>query len=1172
MNSAACPFCQPDQERVFYRGERVIGIWDAYPVSPGHALLIATRHVSDWFEATPAEQTELLATIQTVKAAIEARHKPDGYNIGLNIGAAAGQTVLHLHLHVIPRYHGDVADPRGGVRYVIPAKANYLRDRRVAPYAGTPPHARALVRGIDDPLFPHLIAHLDRAVSVDIAVAFTLDSGIRLIQEHLRDVLKRGGRVRFLTGDYLGVTEPEALLRLNDLDGHLEVRVFESGRTSFHPKAYIIWTEESEGIAFVGSSNLTETALRRGVEWNYRIITSHDASGFKDVVDAFEALFTHSKTRQVDATWIEEYRGRHRKLVAADVPVEPPLLVPSPHAVQQEALRALAATRAAGNTAGLVVLATGLGKTWLSAFDCNQPEFRRVLFVAHRDEILTQARDTYRTIRPNAQLGLYTGQHREASADVVFASIQTLGRQHHLDQFDPKEFDYIVVDEFHHASAPTYRRLIEHFEPKFLLGLTATPERTDGGDLLALCGENLVYRCDLVEGIRRGLLCPFDYYGVPDEVDYSNIPWRNRRFDDEALTRAVATQARAENALEQYRKRAQSRAIGFCVSQRHADFMAEYFRDAGLRAVAVHSGETSAPRAHSLEQLNDGELDILFAVDMFNEGVDLPNVDTIMMLRPTESQILWLQQFGRGLRPRPGKRLQVIDYIGNHRAFLIKPRTLFQLGPGDGAIREAFANLEAGTLELPPGCSVTYELEAKDIIQKLLRRDDKDLRAYYIDFVEREGVRPLAVEAFHDGFAPQSARRGYGSWLSFVNTMGGLSPSEQQALHRYGDFLEALETTPMVRSFKMLVLLAMLTDAYRLEAQSIDQLSSRVARLARHYAGLQEEFGTALEDPVQLRRLLEENPIAAWTGGRGTGGQSYFAYENGVFSWRGTIAEEISAPFGRLVSEIADWRLASYLRRVDSTVGSELIICTVSHANTNPMLFLPARERQSGIPEGWVTVIADGVSYQANFVKIAVNVMRKGDSGRNMLPEVLQKWFGADAGKSGTNQKVVFERGDDGYIMRPLHATGPVLWKPYMRQSIPPLFGLEFNKAVWEQGWVPRPDRKLIALLVTLEKDRMQAAHRYADRFLAPDRFQWQSQNRTTRDSATGRMIENHQELGLAVHLFVRRTKLIEGKAAPFIYCGELEYQGWDRDKPITVWWKLKTPVPERLWASLQVP
>jgi superfamily II DNA or RNA helicase len=626
--------------------------------------------------------------------------------------------------------------------------------------------ASLLVRGgEEDPLLPHLVGGLDGAERVDIAVAFTMESGVALIEEHLRDVLARGGRVRFVTGDYLGHTEPNALRRLLDLHetaplsddgdrrphGDLALRVFESGATSFHPKAYILVGRAGGGSAFVGSSNLSRSALRQGVEWNYRVLPSRDATGFADVARAFEELFAHPKCRVVDQAWIDDYEARRlptRIEKEEGGPVEAP---PETHSIQAEALAELRRTRQTGHAAGLVVLATGLGKTWLSAFD-SQP-YRRVLFIAHREEILAQAMRTFRRIRPTATLGLYTGREKAPTADVLFASIQTLSRVQHLHRFEPDAFDYVVVDEFHHAAASTYRRVIGYLEPKFLLGLTATPERTDGGDLLALCGDNLVHRCDVGEGIRRGLLSPFAYFGVPDDVDYENIPWRSSRFDEDALTAAVATTVRAENALEQLRNRGGKLALGFCVSQRHADFMADYFVQRGVRAVAVHAGDSSAPRATSLERLAAGDLDIVFAVDMFNEGVDLPSVDTVLMLRPTESRILWLQQFGRGLRQREGKTLRVIDYIGNHRVFLVKTRALLSLGDADRDVAYALTALEQGTWELPPGCSVTYDLEAKEMLQALVRPTDaaESLEEYYREFVARHGVRPRAMEAYSGG-------------------------------------------------------------------------------------------------------------------------------------------------------------------------------------------------------------------------------------------------------------------------------------------------------------------------------------------------------------------------------------------------------------------------------------
>jgi superfamily II DNA or RNA helicase/HKD family nuclease len=815
-------------------------------------------------------------SIERVREVLRDRYAPDGFNVGFNDGEAAGQTVPHLHIHVIPRYRGDVPDPTGGVRHVIPARGNYLRPMGPGtPSTGAGP-TRLLAGGREDPLLPQLLRELDAAARVDVAVAFVLRSGLDRVMPHLRELLALGRPVRLLTGDYLDVTDPDALAALLDLEGAVDVRVYEARERSFHPKAYI-FHHVGGGVALVGSSNLTEPALVRGVEWNYRVLASHEGQGFQDVARAFEELFRDPATRPLDYAWLEEYRRRRGpaagRAPGADVEAEPPLPPPAPHAVQARSLEALERTRREGNAAGLVVLATGLGKTWLAAFDSSRPEFGRVLFVAHRDEILEQARATFRRIRPRARLGRYTGTGKDPDADVLFASIQTLGRQAHLDAFDPRGFDYVVVDEFHHAAARTYRRLISHFRPRFLLGLTATPERMDGGDLLGLCGENLVFRCDLFQGVREGLLCPFHYYGVPDEVDYSNIPWRSSRFDEEALTRAVATTRRARNCLEQHRKYAGRRTLAFCCSTAHADFMAEFFRSEGLRAASVHSGQSSAPRATSLEALEAGDLDVVCAVDLFNEGVDLPLVDTVMMLRPTESGTIWMQQLGRGLRRAEGKaHLAVIDYIGNHRSFLLKPRTLLQLGPGDASLAAALRLAGSGELELPPGCSVTYALGAIDLLRSLLRvrGDDDALRAYYEDFRERLGERPTASELFHEGYSPRSVRQGHGSWPRFVEAMGDLGEGQQAALALAGDFLDALEATPMTKSYKMLVLLAMLDlDALPGEI-AIGALAAAVADLARRSARLWAELETG-DEADGLARLADPEPDPGVDRGAGHG-------------------------------------------------------------------------------------------------------------------------------------------------------------------------------------------------------------------------------------------------------------------------------------------------------------
>jgi len=1189
-----CPFCHPDASRVFHEAPLILGLWDGYPASPGHALLVPRRHVADWFAASAAEQQALLEAIPVARDAILARgHSPDGFNIGVNVGYAAGQTVMHVHLHVIPRYTGDVPDPTGGVRLAIPDKGNYLRPARPAKAGST--DTDLLIPGETFPLLPHLTAELARANRADIAVAFVKHTGVERLREHLVDFLDRGGALRLVAGDYLTITDPGALSQLLDLSGEREIRVFECPEgKSFHPKAYIFHHHDSGGVAFVGSSNLSRSALSDAVEWNYRVVSS-GSPGFTSITAAFEALYADPRTRAVTAKWIAGYAARQRRDLGAtpvrtDVEPEPELPPPEPHAIQREALEALERTRAEGNAAGLVVLATGLGKTWLSAFDsaCSSRSggegggskpYERVLFVAHREEILSQAMSTFRRIRPTAHFGRYTGAEKTPSADVLFASVQTLGRARHLLAFDPRAFDYIIVDEFHHACARTYRQLIEHFEPRFLLGLTATPERTDGGDLLELCGENLVYRADLAAGIGAELLCPFSYFGVPDEVDYANIPWRSSRFDEQALTAALATQRRADNALGQLRSRGGRRTLAFCCSQRHADFMAGFFTEAGLRAVAVHAGPDSAPRASSLEQLEAGELDVICAVDMFNEGVDLPHVDTVLMLRPTESRIVWLQQLGRGLRrPDGDKRLTIIDYIGNHRTFLLKPQTLLGLESSDAAVDRALSALLAGELELPPGCEVTYDLEAVEILRALLRRPSQEeaIRFFYQDFTERRGDRPRAAEAYHEGYNPRSLRRYHGSWFDFVRGMDGLDAGEQAALEQAAGFLRALETTQMTRSYKMVLVLAMLNADGLPGSIDLDTLAGAVARLAGRSARLRDDFPVGLSDLEHLKQLLEKNPIAAWTGGKGTGGTAYFAFEDGVLRTRLPDAPELRQPMQRMVRELCEWRLAEYL---DRSVESELstadrFICRVNHAGGRPIIHPLDRERTPGIPVGWTPVIADGERYEANFVKIAVNVMRRPGSTDNVLARVLRGWFGEDAGLPGTRYVVSFERTDDGWVMAPAgfveEPEGPRPWGTYTRQQVAELFGLPYDAQVWQQGFVPRPGH--LFLFVTLDKGDVGEDYQYRDHFLAPDRLQWQSQNRTTQHSKHGRLIRDHEQEKVAVHLLVRPAKRAAGRSAPFYYGGALRFEGWEGEKPITVRWQLDSAVPEGLRGMMAVP
>jgi hypothetical protein len=374
----------------------------------------------------------------------------------------------------------------------------------------------------------------------------------------------------------------------------------------------------------------------------------------------------------------------------------------------------------------------------------------------------------------------------------------------------------------------------------------------------------------------------------------------------------------------------------------------------------------------------------------------------------------------------------------------------------------------------------------------------------------------------------------------------------------------------MTRSFKMVVLLAMLAEGAFPGAIPMATLQARVRDLARRYSVVRAEFGTALESPQALQATLEENPIQAWVGGRGTDGTSYFSYADEVFATAFNLPADLQKPARELVRELVDWRLAVYAQRVGSRSEADRIVCRVAQAGGKPILFLPPRERMAGIPQGWVDVEAEGSTYQANFVQIAVNVMHLGDDISNRLPDLLRQWFGVDAGQPGTTSLVAFTRENDTYRLAPFQAegdAGPRLWAAYPRAKVPPLFGFEFKGREAQSGVVERDG--LMLLFVTLDKEEQPEAHRYNDGFETPSTFRWQSQNRTAMASSGGRHLEGHRALGISIHLFVRRKAKVRGVTEPFLYCGPLTFRRWEGEKPISVWWDLVDPVPDRLWQGL---
>jgi hypothetical protein len=573
---------------------------------------------------------------------------------------------------------------------------------------------------------------------------------------------------------------------------------------------------------------------------------------------------------------------------------------------------------------------------------------------------------------------------------VVFAGIQTLAPNLH--RFAADRFNYIVLDEFQHAAARSYRRVIDHFQAGFLLGLTATPNRKDGADLLALCSDNLVHECPLADGIEHGDLSPFRYFGIADDVDYTPIPWRGGRFDQAALTGAVETQERAQHALDAWRDKGGGRTIAFCVTVTHADFTAEFFCRNGIAAVAVHSGPTSAPRVGSVEQLRAGELQIICTVDVFNEGLDVPEVEMVLMLRPTESPVVFLQQLGRGLRRSAGKdALTVIDFIGNHRSFLIKPRTLLALGKGGQASTDKVLRaMRTGDFGLPPGCSATYHVKLVDILRTVTIIGARSvLEDSCRSYADERGHRPSAVQAYEAGYNPASTRARHGHWFAFLDDVELLAEQEHEVMRRHADVLAGIEMEPITKSYKLVTLQALLQMGALRTGADIAEIAWAAHRIVTGDPRLVADTRSAeMADPASAsadtwRDYWLNWPLSAWSGRLRGASTGSFRIDGRRFVPTFRVAIDVGETFDAMAEELVDYRLARCL----FTKGSRLedaVRLKVIQAHGRPILMLN-RDHNSRMPSGETQFIADGIACTGNFAKIALNVAQRTGQPGNVL-------------------------------------------------------------------------------------------------------------------------------------------------------------------------------------------
>lgn len=621
----------------------------------------------------------------------------------------------------------------------------------------------------------------ESADRVDMLVSFIKSAGINLLYPSLQKFTKRGGKLRIITTTYLGASDPAAIHKLNELS-NTEIKVsYDTKHSRLHAKAYFIHRNSGLSCAYIGSANLSHAAMTSGLEWTVKLPSVELPDLFRRCQAQFEGYWESPSFKEYhngDFEYLVE-ATRREKYPTAKTSTQLTTFALSPFEHQLIVLDELQEAREQrGQFRNLVVAATGTGKTMIAAFDyqrlCESGKKRpKMIFLAHRKEILEQAQDSFRQVLIDGDFGdaLYDGK-QPASYDYLFCSVASFNSRDLLSELGRDYWDVVILDEAHHGKASSYRGVLHELEPSVLLGLTATPERTDGTSIAEDFDVPMAAEIRLPDALEKKLLCPFHYFAISDHVDFSSVSWRRGRYDPKELSDLLTgNDLRVSLIIKKIVEYLPSpldpntfdeqavRGLGFCVSQEHAHFMAKSFVEAGIRAKALDAQTPHDERRSARNQLKSGEINFIFTVDLFNEGVDIPAVNCLLFLRPTESHVIYLQQFGRGLRHSHGKdQVTVLDFIGNERKEFRHDLRLKALLPGRR--HDLSKEIDVGFPHLPAGCAIQFEKTAKERIIKNIRRTYKnpDLRVdealsewkgkpapSFIEFIQHSGELPTEL-------------------------------------------------------------------------------------------------------------------------------------------------------------------------------------------------------------------------------------------------------------------------------------------------------------------------------------------------------------------------------------------------------------------------------------------
>jgi superfamily II DNA or RNA helicase/predicted house-cleaning noncanonical NTP pyrophosphatase (MazG superfamily)/HKD family nuclease/SOS-response transcriptional repressor LexA len=822
---------------------------------------------------------------------------------------------------------------------------------------------------------------LAESIQCQIATAFLTPNALNRLKRPIEEFLRRGGKLELLTSIMNDFNSPETLVHFAKLHSEAELKVFypildpaepfKEPPPPFHLKCFLFTKKDGRNSLIIGSSNLTGGGLGHNEEWNY-FSNSEVNLSFAETSD--ETVFEQAKSRFCDYwqnsaiipndEFLSFYRNRFKAQANAQYEVKKLLLElnaknhpqpkPKPRPAQRQALEALQKQRANGIKKTAIIAATGLGKTHLAAFDFAQSGHKSILFLVHRENILAGAMQTFREVLCQPSFGaILSGNTDNLEREIiaqkdsgVFAMVQTLSRQENLELFSKNHFDYIVFDEFHHGEAPSYKKIFDYFEPSFFLGLTATPERLDGRDVLALCDYNVAFEMRLFQAIDQAWLTPFQYYAIYDETDYEQVRWTGTGYDEGELEAALSQDTRAELIIRNLRGYLpafgqKTRALAFCANKGHARFMAAAFNRAGIGAQCLLGESTVEEREAAIRELQDEDarLEVLCSVDILGEGVDIPLVSHVLFLRPTESPTVLLQQLGRGLRSVEGKDFLVaLDFVGNFKKSYIVP-TVFGAG-GAGCGGDSRALMGPMAFRLPAGCYVDVDRRVARIWDAEIRRrlqvsPEETLREAFgavkgllgrvprlLDFIDNPEVE--GGEALLEAFGKwRRGQKDTGSWLRLKERLGHLSEYEASLLGTAGeDFLQHVEgELKATRSYKMVILKALLADEEQRASWSIEWIAKG---FRRYYLANLEHLSDCSafdksKDPQsvpmrQFERLLMSMPLDKLS----NTADKYFILDkkNRVFKLKDEMSEFwADDQFRALVLDRTEYALHLYFKR-----------------------------------------------------------------------------------------------------------------------------------------------------------------------------------------------------------------------------------------------------------------